>query len=193
MIDLSAGGGYTVDELLLETLLETVDSPSADGLTPGRAVRNTLAGYTADVASMDVTAKLKYKWSDVFDFGLDVVYRHHNIKDDGIASYLPGWEIKPSITLRPVKPLSVDVSYGTKGNREAQVRRIDRGSTSATDAVSTVKLDHLQQLDAKVAYRFCDAFVLNASLNNLLFRKQSVWYGMPEPGFTFLVGGTLKF
>ena len=206
MIDLSVGAGYTKNRLFLMSVIETAEATASDAARSTLHCRNSLAAYTADALSADVQLKFKYKWSNIFDFGFDMLYRHYNVDNDasnaegdGIASYLPGWELKPNITLRPLKPLSIELAYAIKGNRKALVQApADYLTSTGSDLLDPtvtriVDLDHLQQLDAKVTYRLCDMLAINGSLNNLLFRKQSVWYGMPEPGFTFLVGGTLKF
>ena len=195
--DLYGSAGYTLDELFEQTYLSTLINGEYYYDT------NRLSGFTADGFSWKVGAKLKYKFSDVLDLHLNIQKNGWNLKDDQTASYKPGIEGAFGMTLRPLKKLIFDLSYDFKGDREAVIleeRAVVTPDTDPTKAVGntqftrqTTSLKDIHQLNLKTTYRFNDTFSVYCSLNNLLFRRQDMWYGMPYQGFHFMAGGSIRF
>ncbi|MEG1586163.1 MAG: hypothetical protein RR346_04745 [Bacteroidales bacterium] len=202
--DLYGGAGYTTDALFEYT--------HVTGLTAnGRAlIQNAVGGFVADAFNWNVGFKMKYKFSDVVDMHLKLQKNGWNLKDNQqenpIASYKPGFEVAWGATIRPTKKLLFDLKYDFLGDREAVVQEeYLRTPVVDTDLLSSgasapflhlrqnVAIKDIHRLDIKTTYLFNDTFSAYCSLNNLLFRRQEMWYGMPEQGFHFMIGGSVRF
>lgn len=197
--DIYAGMGYTLDEMFL------MSNVQGSVLEEKTYWQNSLSGYTEDAFSWHLGVKMKYKFSNLLDLNLRLQHNGWSVKDDGVASYKPTWEIGSGITLRPANKLTFDLTYDIKGGRKALLLLANAffptlvdGSLNVSEhpmslTQSVRKMDNIHQMNLTANYRICEAFTLNASLNNLLFRRQEVYYGMPDPGFNFMIGGTVRF
>ncbi|MEG2947648.1 MAG: hypothetical protein RR837_13050 [Bacteroidales bacterium] len=184
--------GYTKDDLFMESdVLALVAEEKTYWM-------NAINGFTANAFGWKIGTKMKYQFSNMLDLKLNLQFNGWNVSDDKVASYRPKYEIGMGATFRPIKKLTFDLNYDLKGGREAELSKmaVVAGTEPVTDAFvekSVYKLKDIHQLNLKGDYRFNDTFALNASLNNLLFRKQEILYGMPEQGFHFMVGGSIRF
>lgn len=189
--DIYGGLGYTLNETFLISEVQGVQ------IEDKVYWQNTLNAHTADAFSWVVGAKMKYEFSHLIDIHFDLQHNGWKVEHDGIASYKPKWEVGTGVTLRPLKKLTFDLDYDLKACREASMRNTNIShlplSHDTPVAESAVKVDDIHQLNLTANYRFCKAFSVNAALNNLMFRRQAVYYGMPDPGFNFVIGGTLRF
>ncbi|MEG0949070.1 MAG: TonB-dependent receptor [Bacteroidales bacterium] len=184
--------GYTKDDLFMESdVLALVAEEKTYWM-------NAINGFTANAFGWKIGTKMKYQFSNMLDLKLNLQFNGWNVSGDRVASYRPKYEIGMGATFRPIKKLTFDLNYDLKGGREAELSKmaVVAGTEPVTDAFvekSVYKLKDIHQLNLKGDYRFNDTFALNASLNNLLFRKQEILYGMPEQGFHFMVGGSIRF
>jgi hypothetical protein len=143
-------------------------------------------------------ATLKYDHRQVFDFYLKGVYHHYLFK------YLDTWKNvcaapgldensvldaygKPTATLhaglhvRPVKALTLGLYYHMLSGMKAYINK------------ETVKMNPVNDLGLRASWTFGDAFGIYALCNNLLFRKQELYYGYPLQPFTVMGGFSVNF
>ncbi|MGL4293267.1 MAG: hypothetical protein ACRCSQ_06820 [Bacteroidales bacterium] len=210
--DIYAQAGYTLNErfeqsriLQMNYLLEEQEGLQAgtEGFPAGTPLvdriqwNNVVSAYTADAFSWTVGLKMKYQFSNKLKLNFKFEKNGWNVKDGAIASYKPGYEVDFGIRFKPVRKLDLDLNYQMLGDRKASVvetslfKPIDLDNTDTR--IQTYKLKDINTLNLKANYAFNDMFNVNASLNNLLGRRQDVYYGMPELGFHFLIGAGLRF
>jgi len=130
-------------------------------------------------------ANLKYSYQDFLDFTLKGVYNHWSIdKKEGYinceAFGRPQMEVTTGITVRPIKKLSATIDYHLATSRYAYLD-------------SDVKMKDLSELNLRCSYSFNETFGFYASLNNILNRKQEIFYNYPIQGINVMAGVNINF
>ena len=140
---------------------------------------------------------IKYDFQKTIDFYLKGVYDHYILKyNETWKNSYSGYglndksELKPygkpaftgnvGINVRPVKPLTLNLDYGMIYGLYAYVQ-------------SEVNMKDIHDLRFRASWKFNDMFSLYAQCNNLLFQKQSYFYGYPMQPFTAMAGFNINF
>jgi hypothetical protein len=143
-------------------------------------------------------ATLKYDYRHVFDFYLNGVYNYYNFKhldtwkniyaadvpdeNSDIKPYgKPALTINAGVNVRPVKPLTLSLNYHLLSGMYAYVH------------AENVKMNTISDLGLRASWKFNDTFGVYAQFNNLLFRKQELYYGYPLQPFTAMAGFNVNF
>ena len=145
---------------------------------------------------------LKYDYMHVVDFYLKGVYNHYNLKYSGTwkdslavrGQFDEESELKPygkpdftanaGINVRPVKPLTLSLDYCIMSGMYAYILNVpDRD----------VKMKTINDLRFRASWKFNDMFSLYAQCNNVLFQRQSLYYGYPLQPFTAMGGFNINF
>ncbi len=179
-VDLYGGAAYTKNALLMHTYLST----TTVGEDP--VAINALYADQANLTSYRAGMKIGYKYADLFGINLDGQFNKYNFSDRAVASYMPGAEIASSVFVKPLERWQFTLAYQGAYHRKAFVKQ-DLQVDQQIDA------DNLHFLNLEADWLMSRSFKVYAHLNNLLFRKQAIYYGMPEQGFHFVLGGTLLF
>ncbi|MEG1616071.1 MAG: hypothetical protein RR202_04185 [Bacteroidales bacterium] len=191
--DIYGGYAYTKNELGYYTQITTMQQTGGKNPSEGMAVANgvnSLASMVQDVNHWKLGVNLKYSYGKIFEGGLKVQKNGWSVKDKGegveaINAYRPGLEASLDLMLRPTEQLVFDLNYNLFAQRDYAVL--------LKETVLTGKADAVNQLNLKGTYLFNDTFALSAGVYNLLFQKYDLWYGMPNQGFSFQVGGSIRF
>jgi outer membrane cobalamin receptor len=93
--------------------------------------------------------------------------------------------VSAAVTVRPVAPFSIDLSY------ELRMRR--RMPMVGADGEMWCNLKDENRLNAGLAYRISDAFTVFARGENLLNCRSLLMPFVPSQGITGLVGVGVKF
>lgn len=195
--DLYGAMAYTIDERFEYSLINGYFTEE------GSRGMNQIQSFSTDAFRWNIGFKMKYQYADILKLGLKIQKNGWNLKDGIIASYKPGFEGGIDIQLRPVKRLIFDINYQILADRKANVINdvhVENKDVSEIIVPATwaefspvEKLEDIHQLNAKASWLFNETFSVYGSLNNLMFRKQDLLYGMPNQGFNFMVGGAIRF
>ena len=94
---------------------------------------------------------------------------------------LPAIEVNADLTVRPLAPLSLTLDYSL-GHRRVTLFHGE-----------AIKMSDLHDLTFIAAYNIDDTFGAYLKLNNLLFRRQDLWYGYPMQRFGIMMGVNINF
>lgn len=167
-IALEAGGAYAnAHDWLMWNLNETL-------FNSFRAV---------NLHAFKMFVKLSASWRDYVTFEARYDRRFGNDNDnlwytwrDGARSVLTA-----SLTLKPIKPLTVNVDYTLR-----QGRTMDDGYTS-------LSLGNYASLSAGATYRINEPLSVFARFDNILNRRNCMIFGYESRGFNGLFGASYKF
>ena len=95
------------------------------------------------------------------------------------------WVTSASLTIKPIKPLNVEVSYSMRASRAI----IDDN----TDAHTRFNLGNSSMLNVNASYRVTPHLTVDASVENILNRRNLNLGFVPVQGITGLVGISYKF
>ena len=161
-------------------------------------------------------ATVKYDYKHVFDFYLKGVYDHYMLKYSdtwknkyaGLSFYtadlstiiIPDSELKAygkptftgnaGINVRPIEPLTLNLDYGMMSGIYAYYPFSYPG---AGNDDNNLKMKAIHDLRFRTSWKFNDMFGIYAQFNNLLFRKQALYYGYPLQPFSAMVGFNINF
>ena len=168
---------------------------------------NVSMAFQPTTQRIQAGATLKYDYQHIFDFYLKGVYDHYSFK------YVDTWKnshaingmdetskLKPygkptftanaGINVRPVKPLTVSLDYCMLSGIYAKPSPTFAGTGNI---VQDVKMKTIHDLRFRTSWQFNDIFSLYVQCNNLLFQKQSLYYGYPLQPFTAMAGFNINF
>ncbi|MDR1722383.1 MAG: TonB-dependent receptor [Tannerella sp.] len=190
-LDIFGGYKYTEAELFF--------NPSSYYLYSTTKFGNFIMPYQPVSQRIQVGASLKYDYRQVVNFYLKGVYNHYSLKDrdedwkfrysgmalseeDRTTPYgKPAFTVNAGISVRPVKPLTINLDYAMLSGMYAHISNDDYAMKPVND------------LRLQASWQFTDAFSLYARLNNLLFQKHELYYGYHLQPFSAMAGLNLNF
>jgi len=101
--------------------------------------------------------------------------------------------IDASLTVTPIKPLDLTLSYQLRADRAACLMQAEGDEIFKGYLYSFVDLGNVNSLNFSASYRLNDRFTIRANAENLLGEKWQLTYGIPNVGLTGLVGIGYKF
>jgi hypothetical protein len=145
-----------------------------------------------------VGATLKYDYKRIFDFYLKGVYDYYNLKyhntrknvyaadgldeNSDIEPYgVPALTVNAGVNVHPLEPLTLSLHYQMASGMYAYIDK------------ENVKMNAINDLSLRASWKFADAFGVYAQFNNLLFRRQELYYGYPLQPFTAMAGFSVTF
>ena len=183
--DLFAGYKYTEADLLF--------NPSAFPWVDN-GFNNVSMAFQPITQRIQIGAALKYDYRDIFNFYLKGVYNHYTLryedhlsalgfeKDDEMKAYgKPSFLFDAGVQLIPIKPLSFSLNY----NMLSGMYAYDRGNN--------VKMSNIHDVSFRTTWEIKDAIGIYAQFNNLLFRRQEMYFGYPLQPFTLMGGFVVSF
>ncbi len=155
---------------------------------------NYSLAFQPDASWMRIGAALKYAYRQWADFSLKAVYNRGAFRQGEGNSWLsgrgltnmkpyglPAIEVNADLTVRPLAPLSLTLDYSL-GHRRVTLFHGE-----------AIKMSDLHDLTFIAAYNIDDTFGAYLKLNNLLFRRQELWYGYPMQRFGIMMGVNINF
>ncbi|MGL5014316.1 MAG: hypothetical protein ACRC6V_08505 [Bacteroidales bacterium] len=110
-----------------------------------------------------------------------------NWGSDDIAIAMPSFEANIGVTYSPISKLRLNLDYYLISGREMGLGLVDE------ENYSKVKLGAINEIRLGGSYNITRWLTANLQLNNLMNQKQESWYGIPEQGFNFLIGASVRF
>ena len=165
---------------------------------------------------IQASATLKYDYKHIVDFYLKGVYDYYLLKNQdtwkNFLTYIkinddselkpygkPAFTANAGINVRPVKPLTFTLDYCMMSGIYAHFRERNYDSGfgpiifSASGNEGDVKMKAINDLRFRTSWKFNDTFSIYAQFNNLLFQKQSLYYGYSLQPFTVMGGFNINF
>ncbi|MDO5571735.1 MAG: hypothetical protein Q4F97_09785 [Bacteroidales bacterium] len=196
--DIYGGLSHTLNEFSFQSMIES-QYDSSKGIIAGK---NYLSSFSEDVTKYKIGTLLKYDYGSTLGLSLKLQKNGWSTESKEALSYAPGFEAVFNAVLRPIKQLVFNVNYNMFAQRKARIGIHRSESSNSSDPsieivdefkYSIVDLDNVNDLSIKASWLFNNTFSIYASMNNLAISKYDIWYGMPNQGFNFLVGGTIQF
>ena len=192
--DIFAGYKYTESDIFF--------NPSTFGWID-EGFNNVSMIFQPTTQRIQASATIKYDYQHIFDFYIKGVYDYYILK------YSETWKNskaitgdnelkpfgKPSITAnaglnaRPVKPLTFTLDYCMMSGMYARFPDWN----SASGRHGDIKMKSINDLRFRTSWKFNDTFSIYAQFNNLLFQKQSLYYGYSLKPFTVMGGLNINF
>lgn len=103
---------------------------------------------------------------------------------DEVNLALPTLEGNIGVSYAPIRKLRLNLDYYAQAGRKMDIQGAEEGVATLQD---------LHELRLGGSYQITRWLAANLQLNNLMNRKQELWYGIPEQGFNFLLGASFRF
>ena len=197
--DIFAGYKYTQSDVLF-------NPSSFNRIKDG--FNNVSLVYQPTTQRMQVGATLKYDFQHIVDFYLKGVYNYYmleleqedtwknayaarGVDKDSLQAYgKPAFVAEAGINVRPLKPLTLSLDYGMMSGIYAYHPGL---STPYLEIQGNIKMKTIHDLRFRSSWKFNDMFAIYAQFNNVLFRKQELYYGYPLLPFSAMAGFSVTF
>lgn len=171
-------------------------------MLPGNVAVNYLDPLNVNLKGWSFGAHVDYKLSDVFTAGASLSYQPQSYDkgyDNGIDR--PRWLLNANASVRPVKPLLLQLQYNYRGVRKAFVqttrRLIDVAPGVSTNigenGYTAMRLPDITDLYFRAAYDVTKALTISVQADNLLNRKVQYLPDIVTPGVCILGGLEFRF
>ncbi|MGL4993489.1 MAG: hypothetical protein ACRC6R_05100 [Bacteroidales bacterium] len=174
-VSLELFGGYTRYDNM-----SYIYSAQSEGVTS-----RLLGGVANKVNKTYFTLKSQFILSDKWDVRAGMTAT--NWGSDDIAIAMPSFEANMGVSYSPISKLRFNVDYTLISGREMGLGQ------SVEENYSKVKLGAINEIRLGGSYDITSWLTANLQLNNLMNQKQESWYGIPEQGFNFLIGASVRF
>ncbi len=150
--------------------------------------RQVLVPLLTDTKQLSVGVEGKWSYGQTAEIDLRMVYNSYdvNLKDAATpvanvkAWGKPTFELNLNSSVNITPKTSVELDYRLETGRVA----IDPLQVAFTN----VNMAPVHQMDISSRHLFSSNLSAFAKLNNILFQKYDIWYGIPAQNFNFMVG-----
>lgn len=162
------------------------------GTYPEPTVATTYEAVNMNGVKMGL--KTAYNYSDKVEFKAAYTFAPQGTKSGyQLADNRPEHVVDAKLKVTPISQFDLYVDYRFMGGRRILNSFIDPSYIQPIQWKSLVDLGAFSDLGCGVTCRFTDMFSAYCRLNNLLNRRQQLYYGMYAQRFNFLVGAAVNF
>lgn len=158
------------------------------------SINNTLA-YT-DLNAIRGGAEIKYDWRDIVSarVAAEVTPRFDQL-DEGYYKWRDraNFDLTADITVKPIKPLSIGLSYNLRTGRHTFGYDMDGTVSPDVSNIHELSLGRKQSLDAKASYKINEQFTVFVNVENILNQQYQLLYNIPSRAAHGLIGVSCQF
>ena len=148
---------------------------------------NVLTPHQTDIKQTKIGLLAEYKYDKIADLKFKLMkYSYKVDPEEAITAKTKAWG-------KPDFELSLDGDFHLTEKVSAQMNYYLASGRYALVNDETVSMKPISSLNIGSRYAFNKKVSAFAQLNNLLFQKYDLWYGMPAQSFNFVAGIGLTF
>jgi TonB dependent receptor. len=148
---------------------------------------NVLIPHQTDIKQTKIGLLAEYKYDKIADLRFKLMkYSYKVDPEEAITAETKAWG-------KPDLELSLDGDFHLTEKVSAQMNYYLASGRYALVNDETVSMKSINNLNIGARYAVNKKLSAFAQLNNLLFQKQELWYGMPAQSFNFMAGIGLTF
>jgi|GEM_PF-7098456 len=150
--------------------------------------RQVLMPLLTDTKQLSIGLEGKWSYGQTAEIDLRLAYNSYdvNLKESPTpVENAKAWG-KPSFELNLNSSVSITPETSIRLDYRLETGRF--GIDPLQTAITSVKMKPVHQMDLSSRYLFSNNLSAFAKLNNILFQKYDIWYGIPAQNFNFMVG-----
>ncbi len=148
---------------------------------------NVLTPHLADIKQFKVGLLAQFNYEKIVDLQFKLMKYSYDVDpEETLTTTTKAWN-KPNLEL------SLDGNFQLNEKLSAQMNYYLASGRYALVNDNTEKINAINNLSIGGRYAFTKQISAFAQMNNILFQKYDLWYGMPAQNFNFVAGIGLTF